>query len=197
MINKWGQYAAGHNPRDDFRGRDIIGRDEQMVGGWARVKPMLLWTTDQLGAPGQYVRAAVEWKKQEKGGRTTTTEKILSATPGVSRLVKVSDRGAKESAWDDVMDEDRERAMSRLSQPEEVRSLGEERSRLNRLGDERLNPEERGRRVALNSWFATHQKLRKALEAQEQAGLKTDADRTREQMKNTTDRLSPSSVVNR
>lgn len=151
---KWGQYLSGQNPRDEFRGRDIIPRDAQLVGGMERLKPMLLWQTDQLGVAGAPIRVLAEWERNAATGEeTTTTEKIVNSTPGLSRLLKVSDRGSTESQWEDVSEEDAKAAAIRLAMPQNVRDLQRERYRLNRLGDDRIEKKDQARKSLLNAWF--------------------------------------------
>jgi hypothetical protein len=168
MANKWGQFLAGKNPRDDFRNRDIVGRDEQLVGGWARLKPMLLWTTDQGGELGRYIRIAAEWERNTATGeKTTTFEKTVTSVPGLSRLLKVSDRGETERMWADVDEEREATARAKMSMPQAWRDLVKERYRLNTLGDERLKPAQRARRKHLNAWYTqTYLPRRKATATQ-------------------------------
>lgn len=188
MAHKWGQYLSGQNPRDDFRNRDIIGRDEQKVGGWARLKPMLLWQTDQLGAPGGVIRAIAEWDKDTTTGqKKTTTEKIIGPIPGISRLLKVSDRGASEESWKQVDAEDKEKAELRLAMPENARRLNAERYRLNRLGDDKLSFEDKQRRAQINKWYSEiYNDHYKQIEAAVKSGNAKKADELRQRLENLT-----------
>ncbi len=156
MGYKWSQYLSGQNPRDDFRGRNVLSDDQQRVGGWDRLKPMLLWTTDQFGGPGHAVRVITEWDRNNfTGEKTTTTEKVVNSTPGLSRILHVSDRGATERQYQEVEEEDREDAKLRLSMPQNVRDVQKERYRLSRLGADRLNEQQRPRLAILNAWYSS------------------------------------------
>jgi hypothetical protein len=182
MASKWGQYLSGKNPRDDFRNRDVVGRDEQKAGGMKRLKPMLLWTTDQFGVLGQTIRYVAEWNKDTTtGDPTTTTEKIINAVPGMSRMVRVNNRGADEDDWKAVDEEERKSAELRLNMPDNARGLTKERSRLNRLGEERLSPKEKERREAVNRWFSKTYKP--ALDDIKEAKDEATANKIREQLK--------------
>jgi len=65
MASKWGQYAAGENPRDDFRQRDIVGKDAWAAGGLYAARDMIAWQLDQFGVIStishQAVRSEDEW----------------------------------------------------------------------------------------------------------------------------------------
>jgi hypothetical protein len=186
MAQKWSQWAGGQNPRDDFRGRDILTRDQQLVGGWARLKPMLLWTTDQTGIAGQTIRAAATWKQTQTGEPTTTAEKLVQSVPGVSSMMKISDRGAQEQRWEDVEAEDRVAAELRLKMPANVRKASQDRYRLNRLGAERLTPRERSQRAKLNQWYSVYEAHRKAIA---NAPSEQAADRIRARLEQITEKI--------
>jgi hypothetical protein len=51
----WGEYFAGHNPDDPFRGRPIIPSTEYEAGFPDTLAPMLSWTWQESGA-GNLVR---------------------------------------------------------------------------------------------------------------------------------------------
>jgi hypothetical protein len=188
---KWGQYISGRNPRDEFRGRDIIGKDEQLVGGWDRLKPMLMWQTDQLGELGRIIRVSAEWNRNiTTGEETTTTEKIINSIPGLSRMVKVTDRGAVEQQWEDVAEEDRDAAAIRLSMPRHVKDLQRERYRLNRLGTGRLDPADRSRRTLLNAWYGSvYRPALENIQSAVESGDDTRANELREELNRETERV--------
>ena len=136
MAEKWKDYLAGKVPRDDFHGRDIISRDQQAAGGAERFKPMLYWQLDQMGEPGHYLRVFLEGGKTESGVQKTTAEKTIESVPGLGAMVKWSDRGKMEDEWQSVDEQDKQRALLRLSMPQNARDANVEKYRLDRLGAE-------------------------------------------------------------
>jgi len=147
----WWQFGGGRNPYDAFRGREIIPRTEWDAGGWPRTKEMLRWTAGEFGIASQLSGRWVYGSPEESA--STPMEKNLRSVPGLSALVRVSDRGANEERQWEVDTETRDRARVRTSLPRSVRRRVSERSRLNRLGVERLQPRELARREQLNAWF--------------------------------------------
>jgi hypothetical protein len=155
---------------------------------------MLLWTTDQFGEPGRYVRVMSEWQRNTyTGEQTSTAEKTVNVIPGLSGLLKVSDRGATEQQWESVEEEDREAAKLRLSMPQNVRDMLKERYRLNRLGAERLDEQDRSRLSILNSWYGSvYEPAREGIKLQDTADKrKALQDATEDVHQNMTNRSRP------
>lgn len=189
MASKWTEYLAGQTPRDDFRGRDILSRDERLVGGWPAAKKMVEWTSDQTGVMGQLIRSTTVWNKPDEQGKPqTTTEKVVRAIPGLSAIVRVSDRGISERQWKDVEAEDAEKADVRLKMPANVKAASQERYRLNRLGKERITPEQNSRRQLLNRWYGQYLNAQKLIARAEAAGDTKAADDYRRKLEAFTDR---------
>jgi hypothetical protein len=177
---------AAQNPRDEFRGREIIGRDEQRVGSWAQLKLMLLWTSDKLGQVGQYLRVVAEWHKNTDTGEVTGTfEKIVKAAPRISALAKVSDRGETEQMWETFEREDAEAAKIKLSMSDRLRSASKDRYRLNRLRCA-LSPVDERRRQRLNSWSGDYLDYRERIQAAQADGYRTQADGLRKRLESLT-----------
>lgn len=172
MMAQWAQFAMGRNPYDTFRHREIVGRDAWNAGGWHAAQDMVRWTLDEFGiasvvadgisavatAAGEAVGVDTEPVTglfTEPGRETVPVvwERIVSGLPGIERILKVSDRGLTEAAWESVALEDAERARLRLSLPANARNLVRQRYSLNRLGDERIDGARRYRRQVLNDFY--------------------------------------------
>lgn len=189
-LIKWGEFASGINPKDSFRGRDIVGRDEWNAGGWYAGKQMLAWQLNQLGV----LSVLGQWMfGDNKHPANSRTEKIISNVPGLNRLIRFSDRGEDEKTWDQVAVQDAEAARFRLNLPTPIRDALHERYRLNRiymLGDGRLSDKQMDRRQQLNEFYGeyleTSKKLKAAVEAKNGAGeasLRKELDRLGERLK--------------
>src|SRR3990167_510320 len=159
LVYKWGQAAANRNPYDAFRGRDVVRQTEWEAGGWPRMRGMLRHTLGEFGIASQ----AVEWAGSATGFsleadpmQVTEAERVLGAIPGISALVKVSDRGLTEERWWELDWERQQRAALKADFSEPVRRAVGERSRLNALGEDRLTQREKNRRVELNSWYRSY-----------------------------------------
>jgi hypothetical protein len=141
---KWTDYFTGHNPEDSFRGRPIIPRTEFQAGGWDSFKPMLKWT---LGASG--VGNFVSWNEKAN----TTTELVISAIPGLNKILKTSDFGYGEEQRAVERTEDAQRARHRLAFPESAQELLSERSYLMTVALERRTPEQAMRYEMVNTFY--------------------------------------------
>jgi hypothetical protein len=141
---KWGEYLEGHQPVDSFRGRPIVPDTEWRAGGWDSLKPMLLWTWDQSGG-GNFVK----WDPRAQ----TASELVLSAVPGLNRVLKVSDYGLREEQRAAEREADAERARHRLAMPENVRQLVGEYMFLKGVDMKRRTPVQEARYFKLNVWY--------------------------------------------
>src|SRR5690606_34277364 len=147
----WFQVARGKNPEDTFRGRPIIPQAEWEAGGWQRWKELIRYTMGEFGVASELLGF---WTRSSPNdGRTTLGERLLRSIPGVSALVKVSDRGDSERREWEIEWETRERAKIRADLSRDTRRLLGERAALNRLGVQRLDDRERQRRAQLNAWY--------------------------------------------
>src|SRR5690606_21444805 len=152
LVAKTGQVAVGQNPYDAFRGRNVVPQTEWDAGGWYRWKEMARYAFQQFGILSQI---AGRWlydspdESEEAPGET-----LIRSIPGLSALVKITDRGLNESRYWEVDWDTRERARIRLDLSPAVRRATAERNRLNRFGVERLTDNELRRRAALNAWYS-------------------------------------------
>ena len=146
IPNAWLQYAAGKNPEDPFRGTPIVPETQWQAGDWDSFEPMMVWTFNQSGA-GNLVR----WNPQAQ----TSTELVLSAIPGLNRIVKVSDQGYREQQKQAVADTQELAAELRLSVPTEAKVLRLEHSRLAAIPEKLRTPAQETRYVELTVWYNT------------------------------------------
>lgn len=148
---RWIDFARGHNPYDSFRRRDVISRDAWEAGGWYAAREMIQWNLDQFGV----VSNTLDWVIGHPGDQSArgAIEKIVGSVPGLSRVLRFSNRGLSEDDWADVEMEDAEAARLRLSLSDPVRRLVKERYRLNRIGVERLELTDVERRQVLNLFY--------------------------------------------
>lgn len=142
---KWAQFAAGHNPIDPYRNREIVPARNWEAGGLDSLQPMAAWTLDQTGV-GNFFRY--------DANANTTLQLTLSAVPGVNRMVKVSDQGYREKQRALMNEVDAARNMQKLKLPAEVQSLEMEYWRLAKIKkDQRTEPQQL-RYEDLHYWYA-------------------------------------------
>ncbi len=151
ITSKWIQAASNRNPYDSFRGRDVVPATEWEAGGWPRWREMIRHTLGEFGIISQTLGVFTMASPEE--GRSAPGEKLLRSIPGLSSLIKISDRGANESRFSDLDHESQQRARIRSSLSSDVRRAMAERGRLNRFGVDRLTPGEQTRRAHLNGWY--------------------------------------------
>ena len=139
----WSRYVSGQNPHDPFTGRDIVGRREWMAGGLDSLAPMVSWTLGQSGVLNFFrydTRANSAWQV------------VISAVPGVNRLVKVSDHGYREQQQAAASLEDAVQAREKLRLPKEILSLDAEYWGLMRVPQPLLTDVQRQRLGKLKLW---------------------------------------------
>ena len=151
---KTAQLATGRNPYDAFRGRNIVPRTQWDAGGWHRWKEMGRFAMGEFGVVSQILGHWTYASPDE--GEAAPGEELLRAIPGLSSLVKISDRGLNESRfWEEDWDQ-RERARLRMDLSLEVRRATASRSQLNRFPRERQTDDEARRRELLNAWYRSY-----------------------------------------
>lgn len=143
---------GGINPVDYFYGRPIIPRTEWEAGGWPRYRELLRYDLQQLGIISQLLGRWVYNSPEES--EAAPGEKMLRTVPGLSSLVKISDRGLNEERYYEQEYDTQARARIRADLAPMVRRALSERSNLNRLGVENLDDRELERRAALNAWYS-------------------------------------------
>ena len=142
---KWGVMAAGHNPVDDFTGRQIIPDRNFSAGGMNAVEPMLGWTLRQTGLLNIY---------RYDPHADTTWQSTVTAMPGVNRFLNVSDQGYREQQRAVQQDQEAARNMQFLQLPDKVQSLELEYWRLARTPTDTRSPEQESRLAELKYWYA-------------------------------------------
>jgi hypothetical protein len=142
---KWSEYLRGQNPRDTFRGREIVPPREWQAGGLHSVEPMALWAVEQTGLMNFF-----RWDPRSE----TTWQLTLSATPGLNKFLKMSDQGYREQQRAVQDEQVAAAAAEKLRLPKPVQSIEAEYWRLARLGEQRT-PEQQRRYVDLHAWYRT------------------------------------------
>jgi hypothetical protein len=157
---KWSQYAAGINPQDSHFNEQIVSKIEWEAGGWAAARKMMAWTVDKFGVVSTIVHpiAGPLLGRPYGVGNESTTEVIASSIPGLSRLVRVSDKGLSEEEWLEIENEDREKARFRLGLPTETRRLTVERYRMMRqtTAGKDLSAVEIERKAIVDHWYSAY-----------------------------------------
>lgn len=209
MTWKWALYAQGINPMDTFRRRQIVERDAWNAGGWAADSEMIRWTLDQFGVATQLAQGAAALVSKagdqvgvdtepvtgllvESGQASLPTfrERTLNSTPGLGRVLRLTDRGISEAMWDEVRLQDAERAKMRLSLDADTKRLAGLRYRYNRLGEERLDEGDARRRAIANHWYRrVYLPLTALLKDAVEADDATRADAIRSQLKAESERV--------
>jgi hypothetical protein len=151
MASKWLTYVQGQNPLDDYRNRPIIGRDAWEAGGWNATHDMVQWTADQFGQASAVASWLTGFPDQNQS--LNTAERLITQLPGISAILRTSDRGLSEKQWEAVQLDEQEAARFRLGLPDEARSLVRERYRLKRIGVDALTPAQRARLMPVEGFY--------------------------------------------
>jgi hypothetical protein len=130
-IGKWADYAQGRNPYDEFRNRSVIEPSAFTAGGWAAAEDMARFTVSQFGVMGTLMMWAIGRPGDPR--QQTTAQRVIGSIPGLERILRVSDRGLDEKAWEEVDLKDQESARFKLGLPQNARNATRERYRLQRL----------------------------------------------------------------
>ena len=88
LLGAWGTYLAGKNPRDAFRGNDILTDDELAAGGVDALLPMVKWSINQLGL--------VKLNIHDSFRDEPLMEKVLAFTPILNRWLRITNYGTQE-----------------------------------------------------------------------------------------------------
>ena len=138
----WVEFFSGRNPYDRYRGRTIIPDAEWKAGGWPALKKMVQWTANQAGLAN-----FATYDPSTK----STFETVVQMTPGINRIIRVSDYGMAEKSKNTVEQRRQQKAELRTDLPDNTRkvvselfflrarkdakdlNVVEERQRLNRL----------------------------------------------------------------
>lgn len=88
LASNWYQFLTGRNPRDEFRGREILTDDEVKAGGLYALEPMVRWTINQFGQ--------VHLAMRDRVSDETLLDRALQLTPIVNRWIRTSSYGVTE-----------------------------------------------------------------------------------------------------
>jgi len=122
----------------------VLSNTEWLAGGWPALKGMASWSYDQTG-----LQNFVRWDS-EAG---TWMEMTLSATPGVNRLLGVTDYGAREKQLGQERVRDAARAKVRASMPELVQQLHGEYQFLRSMSGGIMTDRQQVRLRELSVWY--------------------------------------------
>lgn len=183
LAAKWQQFATGVNPYDDFAGQSVVPDREWSAGGWYATRKMLAWSIDKFGVAGDVVQpfTGSYLGSSYDPGTDTTLETSVRSLPGVSRLLRVSNRGLSEEEWAGFENDERERERFRLSLPQHVRNLTSERYLFMRRGEQSGQDELRDK--VLDLWYSrSYLPITQDLRDAEAAGYNNRAQQLREQL---------------
>jgi hypothetical protein len=113
----WFQLLTGKNPRDAYRGREILTEDELAAGGIRAIKPVFVWTVRQFGDVGKVASLALVDSDSSK----PLWEKVLTASPVLHRWVRTSDYGLTEKLREATIPQKQLEARRRLDIKDAVR----------------------------------------------------------------------------
>lgn len=144
LTRGWLQYLDGQNPIDTFRNRPVLTNDEFLAGGWPGFKHMLGWSYGQGG-----LQSFVSYNPNAD----SALETVLGSVPVVNGLMGVSDYGYREQQQEQQQKIEATTAELRLSLPEDVQRLLQERGHLAALRITVRTPEQAMRLRTLDGWY--------------------------------------------
>lgn len=155
LGGSWAQFAAGIQPRDNFRGSPVVQTADWKAGGWERTKGMLAYTWNDSGLGGM---VRFDSKSQN------IMEFTASATPVVNRLIRFSDSGLREREERFDKREAETIYKIRSQMPRSVNELLQEYSALQSVGDRRDDRQQvRYKELGvwhLKVWTPTYQEMK-------------------------------------
>jgi hypothetical protein len=161
VLGKWAPFLAGQNPRDNFRGRDIIPATEFEAGGLPALREMAKYTAEQFGVASN----AADWVASAFGGglrqgvtppKPGSAEWVASHIPIFSTLIRVSNRGLTEERRAVVTEERQEKEKVRADFSGSIDRANQRRVALNMLKEATLTPAELAEKRQLNGWYGTY-----------------------------------------
>jgi hypothetical protein len=155
--------ASGKNPRDEFRGRDVVGKDaweSREIDSGPMWMDFAKYVGNQFGIASTLARPLIGSSAESN---QDLSDRILSGIPGINRLIKVSDRGDYETESEVVDDEQSEKAHHRLHRPDAIRRLDSESFKLMQLPDDKLTDRQSDRKALLKGYQRAIVPYKKAL----------------------------------
>ena len=131
----WAAYLSGRNPRDGFHGGTVVSSSKWLESGYTAegAEQMLYWSYQKTGVANFF-----NWNRRAD----TWQELAVSATPGLNRFVKVTDRGLAELQEAQGAADTDARKSIRLSLDADVQGLYSEYQRLRSLGKRRVEAQQ-------------------------------------------------------
>jgi len=186
--SNWLSLAMGQNPKDYFRGRDILSRDAYNAGGMPAIKEMARWTGNQFGVLSTLGYSLVGDPKQL--ARETSWEKFVKSIPGLDRLIKETDAGRYESIRDEQQEEASEKSRRKMALDDLTRSHMSRRYSLSMLGKENLSPYDRREKTILDGFNKSiYTPITKAINTALDNGREEEAKRLRSVLKSESKRI--------
>ncbi|MCL2330852.1 MAG: hypothetical protein FWC56_06080, partial [Phycisphaerae bacterium] len=181
IASNWILFASGQNPKDYFRGREIIGRDAFNAGGWYAARDMTRWTLNQFGVLSTLAHGAIG--EPGRLAEETTYEKIIGSIPGFDRVYKETNRGFYDDAMAEKVEQEAEKSVRKLKLDNLTRYYAKTRYRLNLLGEDKLSEYDRRRRATINYFFRqSYLPITQAIADAEDNGRKDEANGLRAQL---------------
>jgi hypothetical protein len=182
---KWGAFALGNNPTDDYFGGTIIPDTEYQAGGWPASQRMLTWTMNQTGAAtivGRTFWPTSQAQSIEKS-QPTSFELVMGRVPGLNSILHTSDQGISEVEWAQIQNDEAEKARLRLQLPDVARRATRDRFILMQKNKKDLTPEDRRNLYKLTQWYnGPYLHLTAQIKVAEQKGDKALADAKRKDL---------------
>ena len=115
IAGGWTEFLRGISPRDDWRGREIVSRDQMAAGGWSAIEPMILWTLSNTG----FASFTSYDRLKDQGMRKT----VLALTPIINRFYRETNYGEQERYYKAASKIQKSEAQKRLSVYDKAESL--------------------------------------------------------------------------
>jgi hypothetical protein len=148
---KVAQALAGGNPTDSFRDRPIIPATEYAAGGIHEVAPMGKYLLRQTGVAGDVLLRFVGDEVQVK---LAGKDAVVQSVPGLSRLVRYSDRGIIEKEFEDKAKTEQADAIQKLESTTAAdRKKAGIFNMLNRIGYKNLTDQQKAKRNEMAVWY--------------------------------------------
>lgn len=90
ILGAWIEFLKGGNPRDKFRGQDILTEQERLAGGMEAFEPMIRWTLNETGITRLDIRDRVK--------NEPITKTVVTSLPMLNRFIRINRQGEYEVA---------------------------------------------------------------------------------------------------